>query len=229
MDKLKYIHVHPNPDKAPRLWFHNKILIEFWHIIGQDVIHVFQSFCNRGYLLKSLNESHICLIPKGSIQETFSDFWPISLCNVIYKLISKSLAQKIKPFLDDLIFPSQCAFIKGRYISNNIIIASKIYHFMRATKSKKSYWAAVKIDFKNAFDSLKWDFIQQVLQVMNFPTLWITLVMECISPVSYKIIINGEQSQSFLPSRGLRQGDPISPYIFMLSVNVLSAMLHSSQ
>ena len=188
-----------------------------------------QSFYHREHLLKSINESHICLIPKGEVQDFFADFRLISLYNVLYKIITKALTSRMKPLLEDLIFPNQCAFIKGRDIFDNLIITSEIYQFMRTSKSKKSFWAAVKIDFKKAFNCLRWDFIRQVLFAMEFPSKWINLVMECITTLSYKVLVNGEQSEQFFPARGLRQGDPISPYLFILCVNVLSFMLFSAQ
>ena len=127
-----------------------------------------QSFYSRGHLLKTFNESNNYLIPKGTIQEMFSDFRLISLCNVVYKFITKFLAIRIKPILDEIIFPSQYAFIQGRYIMDNIIIAYEICQFMRKTKSK-IILGVVKIDFQKAYDGLRWEFIEKVLHEMNFP------------------------------------------------------------
>ena len=105
------------------------------------------SFLTRGNLLKKLNQSLICLIPKGNQQETFGDFRPIGLCNVSYKFITKILVNRLQGILAEAISPFQNAFVKGRQISDNIILATEQLQYMRRCKSKKDFWVAIKIDF----------------------------------------------------------------------------------
>ena len=96
---------------------------------------------------------------------------------------------------------------------------------MRKCKSKYNYWATIKIDFQKAYDCISWEFVRIILSYMKFLDIWIQIIMQCISIVSYQIIINGERIKTFWPQREIRQGDPLSPYIFILCANVLSHMI----
>ena len=113
---------------------------------------IFKLFFHSGSLFKPLNHTFITLIPKISFRDEVSHFRPISLCNVIYKTISKILVNTLKPFMDNLISPFQNAFIKGRNISDNILISHKIMDILRKKKGRKYSFGALKIDMKKAYD-----------------------------------------------------------------------------
>ena len=140
---------------------------------------------------------------------------PISLCNVGYKIISKVLCQRLKGLLPNLISETQSAFVSGRLISDNILIAQEMFHALRTNKSCKGKFLAIKTDMSKAYDRIEWTFVQRILLKMGFSIDWVTLIMQCISSVQYKVLLNGQPKGHIILERGLRQGDllvPISIY-----------------
>ena len=138
-------HKAPGPDGPPAFFYQ-----QYWDIVKFDVFNNIQAFFHLGSLFKPLNHTFITLIPKISFPDEVSHFRPISLCNVIYKTISKILVNTLKPFMDNLISPFQNAFIKGRNISNNILISHEIMDILRKKKGRKSSFGALKIDMKKS-------------------------------------------------------------------------------
>lgn len=141
---------------------------------------------------------------------------------MIYKIISKVLVNRLKPIMDNIITPYQNAFIKGRNISDNILLAHEIIDVVRKKRGRRDRFGVLKIDMSKAYDRVNWNFLKAALLAMNFDTKWI---MECVSIVEYTLLLNGSMTRSFKPSQGLRQGDHLSPYLFLLCANVLSISL----
>ena len=154
------------------------------------------------------------------------DYRPISLCNGVYKIIAKSLANRLKPHLPDYIDPAQQAFIEGRRISDNIIIAQEITHTF-ALKSWKHHAFMLKIDLARAFDRLDWSFIVSALTRKGLHGHFINLIYACISSPTF-LIINGQPSHKFKSYRGIHQGCPMSPYLFVIAINELSLCLNDA-
>ena len=212
----------PGPDG-----FNVGFYISAWSWIGEDVTNVVRNFYITGKLPPRLNETHIVLIPKKLVCHVPSDFRPISLCNVVYKIIAKSLANRLKPHLPDYIHPSQQAFIEGRRISNNIIVAQEISHSF-SLSSWNGIDFMLKIDLAKAFDRIEWHFIASALERKGLDDHFINLIYSCISSPTFSVIINGQSFAHFKSSRGIRQGCPLSPALFVLAVNELSLALHDA-
>lgn len=214
----------PGPDGLHACFYQ-----KFWNIVGNDVVGMIKRFFTTGYILKELNQTLISLIPKTTCPTTFKEFRPISLCNVAYKAISKILVLRMQGMIKEMISPNQNAFIKGRLISDIIFLTAKMMDFIHKGKNKKSFWCAVKIDFIKAYDRVKWCFLEKVLKRMLFPDHLIQLIMQCVSTIQYSLLFNGQKTRSFTPQRGLRQGDPLSPYLFILCMNVLFVLIHRAE
>jgi hypothetical protein len=144
---------------------------------------------------------------------------------VIYKIASKVLANRLKVCLLDIVSEEQSAFVPGRLITDNIITAYECLHFMKRNRAKKNMFCALKLDMRKAYDRLEWSYLEAVMLKLGFHRLWVQMVMRLVTTVSFQVLFNGGKLQEFLPTRGVRQGDPISPYLFLLAAEGLSCLL----
>ena len=161
-----------------------------------DITQAVLSCMNYGSLLKSINNTFITLILKVKNPERVSEFRPISLCDVIYKIISKVLANRLKPILNDIISESQSAFIADRLITDNVLIAFESLHHMKTNCTGRTGFMALKQDMSKAYDRVEWGFLEKILLKMGFQESWVAMIMECITTVTYSILVNGEDRKS---------------------------------
>ncbi|XP_061342523.1 uncharacterized protein LOC133288720 [Gastrolobium bilobum] len=178
-----------------------------WHLVGESV--------------KGINTSLICLIPKKDSPDTMKEFRPISLCNVVYKVVTKIITERLRGFMPRVVGPNQCSFIKGRQSADNIIIAQEVVHSMKEKKGWKG-WMMIKVDLEKAYDRLSWKFIKETLEDVGLHKSLSDLIVNCISSSTIKLLWNGDLIEGFNPQRGIRQGDPVSPYLFVLCVERLA-------
>ncbi|XP_021827477.1 uncharacterized protein LOC110768097 [Prunus avium] len=171
-----------------------------------------------------LNHTLITLVPKVDNPQTMVHFRPISLCSTLYKVISKIIVARLRPILPVLISPNQVSFVPRRHITDNILIAQELMHKFKVSKGKRGFMAW-KIDLSKAYDILNWHFIEVVLAELGMPAVLRRLIMHCVSTVKYQICINGELTDSFAHMNGIRQGDPLSPYLFVMCVEKLSHII----
>ncbi|KAE8674092.1 hypothetical protein F3Y22_tig00111769pilonHSYRG00381 [Hibiscus syriacus] len=173
---------------------------------------------------KVLNRTVLVLIPKSDAPETFVDFRPISLCTVMYKLITNIIVRRLKHVMPFLIMSNQKSFISGRSITENIVINQEIVHSMHHNKTKQG-WIAIKVDLEKAFDRLQWYFIRDSLIEIGLPSNLIRTIMHCITSISMQFQWNVENTPIFHPESGVHQGDPLSSYLFVLAMERLGPYL----
>ena len=220
--------MHPEKTSGPD-GFTALFYQKFWDIVKEDLTCMVNEFLFDGTMANGLNDANICLIPKKEKPNEMSQFRPISLCNVSYKIISKVLCQRLKKLLPDRIFETQSAFVAGRQITNNVLIAQEMLHALRTNSRGREKRMAIKTDMSKAYDRLEWDFISAVMKNMGFSDTWIEWIMRCVSLVKYHDLFNGQPRGNIIPKWGLRQGDHLSPFIFILCTEALISLLNHAE
>jgi hypothetical protein len=214
----------PDPDGMSPLFFQ-----KYWSIVGEDVCAAVLDCLHLGCMLKAINFTHIALIPKVKNPDNLSQYKPISLCNVLYRIVAEVISNKLKKVMPFIISDSQSAFIPGRLIIDNILVAYELLHTMKQKRKGGKKHVFIKLDMSKAYDLVEWDYLKAVMLKLGFHSKLIDLIMECVSTVSYSILIGGEPVGRMLPGRGLRQGDPLSPYLFLLCAEGLSSLLRKAE
>jgi hypothetical protein len=214
----------PGPDGMIALFFQ-----KYWHIVGDDVSNAILDFFASGRMLRSVNYTNIVLIPKVKSPEAMTQFRPISLCNVLYKIASKILVNRMKSILPRVISDSQSAFVPGRLITDNVIMAFEVLHYLKNLGVGNNFQMAAKLDMSKAYDRVEWSYLKAILLKLGFHGRWVELIMACVSSTSYSVLVNGSSHGYIKPSKGLRQRDPLSPYLFLIYAEGLSALLHKKE
>jgi hypothetical protein len=212
-----------NGNKAPGL---DRFSLAFfqacWDVLKQDIMAVFEDFHARGRFEKSLNSTFISLIPKVSGALELKDYCPISLVSGIYKIISKVLANRLRLVMNKIISIPQNAFVKGRQILDSVLIANETMDFRLKTGEPG---LLCKLDMVKAYDHVSWDFLLYMLRRCGFGQKWCSWIEFCISSASFSVLINGSPAGFFNSSRGIRQGDPLSPFLFVIVMEAFSRMV----
>ena len=196
----------------------------FWDMVKPNVMRLVSEILAGREFPEGFNDAYIVLIPKMATPQFAKHFRPIGLCNIVYKIVTKVIINRLKPVLPSLISPTQCSFVPKRQITDNVIIVQEMLHSMRNKQGKKGYMA-VKIDFEKAYDRLRWAFIRESLMELRIPQHLVDIVMTCINSANLLILWNGEPMEKFAPSRGIRQGDPLSPYLYVICMERLAHLI----
>ncbi|WJX67033.1 hypothetical protein P8452_51532 [Trifolium repens] len=210
----------PGPDG-----FNFNFVKQFWHLLKNEVRILFDQFHGIGNLPKNFMSYFIALIPKVSSPLSLGDFRPISLLGCLYKLVAKVLAKRLAKVMDPLVATTQSAFLKGRYLVDGVMVVNEVVDM--AKKSGKNC-LILKVDFEKAYDSVDWSFLDYMLGRFGFCDQWRKWIRTCVFSGSMSILVNGSPTEEINIQRGLKQGDPLAPFLFLLVAEGLGGLLRKA-
>lgn len=196
-----------------------------WYLLKENVFQMFLEFYSNARLPKCLSSNFLTLVPKMSSPQGLGDFRPISLLGSLYKLLSKVLAARLAKVIDSIISHNQSAFIKRRHIADEVVELNELIDLARKRGRRRVIF---KVDFEKGYDSVSWDFLDYMLIRFGFHEKWRSWIRACVFSGKLSVLVNGSSTEEVNIKRGLKQGDPLAPYLFVLVTKGLSGLVRNA-
>jgi len=206
----------PDPDG-----FNFGFIKSCWDIFERDVVAAVKDFADTGKWPRGSNASFLCLIPKVENPQQLGEFRPISLVGCLYKIISKALSLRLKKVIGKVIDARQSTFLEGRGLLDSVLVANEV---LEEYKRKRKSCVFFKVDYEKSYDSVNWDFIFYMFKRLGFCERWIRWIKGCLESASVSVLVNGSPTREFFPRKGLCQGDPLAPFLFLIVAEGLAGV-----
>jgi hypothetical protein len=222
LEEIEKVVKESDGDKSPGPdGFNFAFFKHFWYLVKNKIRIFFDQFHGNGALPRGLLSYFVALIPKVKNPSCVKEFRPISLLGSLYKLLSKVLAAHLSKVMNPIISASQSAFLKGRHLVEGVLIINEVVDL---AKRKKKECLILKVDFEKAYDSVDWGFLDYMLVRCGFCDKWREWMKECVFGGSMSILVNGCPTEEINIKRGLKQGDPLAPFLFLLVAEGFSGL-----
>ncbi|XP_058783955.1 uncharacterized protein LOC131658705 [Vicia villosa] len=196
-----------------------------WETVMGDVFTFVKDFFLKARLIKGCTSSFLALIPKVQNPQSLSEYRPICLVGSMYKILAKILAIRLRNVVGKLVSCNQTAFVSGRSIEDGVLVVNEV---LDLAKRSKRDCAVLKVDFEKSYDRVSWKFLDYVLTKMGFGTNWLRWMEGTVFSSVMSVLINGSTTKDFIVEKGLRQGGPLSPFLFVLVMEVLTALMNKA-
>jgi hypothetical protein len=195
-----------------------------WDIIKGDVMDFLTEFHHNAVLPKAIT-SFLTLVPKKDHPRVLSDYRPICLVSSLYKILSKVLADRLKKVLGKLIDKVQSAFLSKRQIFDGVLVINELVDL---AKQRDDNCLLFKVDFERAYDTVSWKFLEYMMERMGFADTWMRWIRSCVCQSSMSVLVNGSPMADLSVGKGLRQGDPLSPFLFLIVAEGLTGLMRKA-
>jgi len=179
-------------------------------------------FHREGKIPKGCNASFLTLIPKSENPQSLEEYRPISLVGCMYKILTKVLSNRIKKVIEKVIDGSQSSFLSNRGLLDSVLVVNEVLDDLKRRRKSR---VIVKLDFEKAYDSVSWEFLFYMMGRLGFCGRWIQWIKACLESATVSVLVNGSSTKEFKPSRGLRQGDSMTPFLFLIVAQVLTGLV----
>jgi hypothetical protein len=195
---------------------------KFWDLLGEDYLQMINSSLQSGRFPPGVTQGMLALLHKGGIRQMLTNWRPITLLNISYKIYAKALQMRLQPVLMDIISPDQSAFLPMRFILDNLLLTQETLAWAEYSKQPLVF---LKLDFSKAYDMVDWPFLFQAMTAIGLPQEFNDMVRLLFQDASATVKVNGTPSEAFQIKRGVRQACPLAPYLFLVVSEVLNVMV----